>query len=314
MSVPAKCTSCGDTVQVDRDKEAAVCPSCGSAFIVEKAINNYNANNRPQSNDNTSSNNHNIPIASTDYIKSKVSIILLLSGIIICSILIAIYFTEANYPHTLQQATSNNKTVQSKQNDNRQIEQSNKNSQKQNTKPIKICPKAGIGDTYKDWINDHGHPVKCKALEPELSKGWLNFFSINGKDFECGSIDIRKYNYMVLFDRDSIDNNHRALSIEIPAYKMNENTFINLCPTDGELITETSKQRVIDGESYKVYYEIKRLYRSEKIKQVIHFDGYLANGLYIVSKIYEADSRKYLTGSIECGPHDEEDFYNRLNS
>ncbi|MDO5296272.1 MAG: zinc ribbon domain-containing protein [bacterium] len=41
MLVPAKCTSCGDTIQVDRDKEAAVCPSCGSAFIVEKAINNY---------------------------------------------------------------------------------------------------------------------------------------------------------------------------------------------------------------------------------------------------------------------------------
>ena len=39
--VPAKCTSCGDVVQVDKDKDAAVCPSCGSAFIVEKAVNNY---------------------------------------------------------------------------------------------------------------------------------------------------------------------------------------------------------------------------------------------------------------------------------
>ncbi|MBQ7567374.1 hypothetical protein IJT17_01045 [bacterium] len=40
--VPAKCTSCGDTVKVDSKKDAAICPSCGSAFIVEKAISNYN--------------------------------------------------------------------------------------------------------------------------------------------------------------------------------------------------------------------------------------------------------------------------------
>ncbi|MBQ7567375.1 hypothetical protein IJT17_01050 [bacterium] len=40
--VPAKCTNCGDTVKVDSQKDAAICPSCGSAFIVEKAISNYN--------------------------------------------------------------------------------------------------------------------------------------------------------------------------------------------------------------------------------------------------------------------------------
>ena len=36
--VPAKCPACGDTIEVDKAKEAAICPSCGSAFIVEKAI------------------------------------------------------------------------------------------------------------------------------------------------------------------------------------------------------------------------------------------------------------------------------------
>ncbi len=40
--VPAKCTSCGGKLDVDPSQQAAVCPYCGSAFIVEKAINNYN--------------------------------------------------------------------------------------------------------------------------------------------------------------------------------------------------------------------------------------------------------------------------------
>ena len=39
--VSARCTACGDVVQIDKDKDAAICPSCGAAFIVEKAINNY---------------------------------------------------------------------------------------------------------------------------------------------------------------------------------------------------------------------------------------------------------------------------------
>jgi hypothetical protein len=39
--VVAKCTECGGTVKVDSDKKAAVCDSCGNAFIVEDAINNY---------------------------------------------------------------------------------------------------------------------------------------------------------------------------------------------------------------------------------------------------------------------------------
>lgn len=39
--VQAKCPSCGAEVQTDSDLEAAVCPYCGSAYIVERAIQNY---------------------------------------------------------------------------------------------------------------------------------------------------------------------------------------------------------------------------------------------------------------------------------
>jgi predicted RNA-binding Zn-ribbon protein involved in translation (DUF1610 family) len=40
--VPAICTQCGGTVEVDKTQDAATCPFCGAAFIIEKAINNYN--------------------------------------------------------------------------------------------------------------------------------------------------------------------------------------------------------------------------------------------------------------------------------
>ena len=40
--VPAKCTNCGGELQIDNAKDAAVCPYCGSAFIIEKAVNLYN--------------------------------------------------------------------------------------------------------------------------------------------------------------------------------------------------------------------------------------------------------------------------------
>ncbi|MCR4923512.1 MAG: hypothetical protein K5931_05830 [Lachnospiraceae bacterium] len=42
--VPALCTNCGGKLTIDPQKEKAVCPYCGSEFIVEKAINNYNLN------------------------------------------------------------------------------------------------------------------------------------------------------------------------------------------------------------------------------------------------------------------------------
>ena len=39
--VPAVCTQCGAKLDVDPGQEAAVCPYCGTPFLVEKAINNY---------------------------------------------------------------------------------------------------------------------------------------------------------------------------------------------------------------------------------------------------------------------------------
>ncbi len=38
---PAICTQCGAQIEVDETKEAGICKNCGTAFITEKAINNY---------------------------------------------------------------------------------------------------------------------------------------------------------------------------------------------------------------------------------------------------------------------------------
>ena len=43
--VPAKCTQCGASLQVDSSKDAAICGHCGTPFIVEKAIHNYTVHN-----------------------------------------------------------------------------------------------------------------------------------------------------------------------------------------------------------------------------------------------------------------------------
>lgn len=40
--VPALCTQCGGTVEVDTANDIAKCPFCGTEFIIEKAVNNYN--------------------------------------------------------------------------------------------------------------------------------------------------------------------------------------------------------------------------------------------------------------------------------
>lgn len=40
--VAAKCTQCGANIEVDDTKEAGICKFCGTAFVTEKAINNYN--------------------------------------------------------------------------------------------------------------------------------------------------------------------------------------------------------------------------------------------------------------------------------
>lgn len=39
--VPAICTQCGAQIEVDNTHEAGICRHCGTAFITEKAINNY---------------------------------------------------------------------------------------------------------------------------------------------------------------------------------------------------------------------------------------------------------------------------------
>lgn len=40
--VAAKCTQCGANIEVDASHEAGICPHCGTAYITEKAIHNYN--------------------------------------------------------------------------------------------------------------------------------------------------------------------------------------------------------------------------------------------------------------------------------
>lgn len=43
--VPAKCTQCGSTLDIDPSKDVAVCPYCHVRFVTENAINNYNTTN-----------------------------------------------------------------------------------------------------------------------------------------------------------------------------------------------------------------------------------------------------------------------------
>ena len=39
--VKAQCTNCKGTLEIDENKDAAICPYCGTAFIVEKAVQQY---------------------------------------------------------------------------------------------------------------------------------------------------------------------------------------------------------------------------------------------------------------------------------
>ena len=43
--VPAICTQCGAALQVESTADASICQHCGTPFITEKAINNYNVTN-----------------------------------------------------------------------------------------------------------------------------------------------------------------------------------------------------------------------------------------------------------------------------
>ena len=42
--VPGTCTNCGASLQVDPNLQAAICPACGTPYIVSQAINNFNIN------------------------------------------------------------------------------------------------------------------------------------------------------------------------------------------------------------------------------------------------------------------------------
>jgi hypothetical protein len=43
--VPGICPKCGGQLKVDPSQEAAVCEYCGTPFVVQKAINQYNVQN-----------------------------------------------------------------------------------------------------------------------------------------------------------------------------------------------------------------------------------------------------------------------------
>lgn len=48
--VNAKCTNCGAVLEVEKEKDAMICNYCGSAFVVEKAINEYKITNNVTNN------------------------------------------------------------------------------------------------------------------------------------------------------------------------------------------------------------------------------------------------------------------------
>lgn len=43
--IKAQCTNCGGVLEVDKSKDAAICPFCGTPYVVEKAVQNYITNN-----------------------------------------------------------------------------------------------------------------------------------------------------------------------------------------------------------------------------------------------------------------------------
>jgi len=74
--VVAKCPQCGADLAVDNSKDAAVCPFCGSAYIVEKAINivNNNVTNNVTNNNNIQTDVVNIVKEEKKYRKLHVAI------------------------------------------------------------------------------------------------------------------------------------------------------------------------------------------------------------------------------------------------
>ena len=49
--VPATCTQCGASIEVDDNRDAGICKCCGNAFVTEKAINYYRTGNMDVEND-----------------------------------------------------------------------------------------------------------------------------------------------------------------------------------------------------------------------------------------------------------------------
>ena len=39
--IKAQCTNCGAALEVEQDKDAAICPYCNTPYVVEKAVNQY---------------------------------------------------------------------------------------------------------------------------------------------------------------------------------------------------------------------------------------------------------------------------------
>ncbi len=48
--VQARCTNCSANLQIDNTKDAAICPYCGTPYVVEKAINYFNTTNHISAN------------------------------------------------------------------------------------------------------------------------------------------------------------------------------------------------------------------------------------------------------------------------
>ena len=67
--VQAKCPNCGGFLAVDNARDAAVCQFCGTPFIVEKAVNNYNIS----VNNNINLKNANIRVEGSPTTKSLLS-------------------------------------------------------------------------------------------------------------------------------------------------------------------------------------------------------------------------------------------------
>ena len=40
--LPVKCAQCGASIEVDDTKETGKCPYCGTTYVTQRVVNNYN--------------------------------------------------------------------------------------------------------------------------------------------------------------------------------------------------------------------------------------------------------------------------------